>query len=141
MKLLIPVDGAEAAQRAVEWVAQTMEGGRSADVVLLHVRRGPVYRGEIEPLEYEAIERHEREQQRKLVGRALEHAHSLGLTRATIDAAQGSPGDEIVRVARERGVDQIVMGTHGRGVAGTVFLGSVAHRVVHLAPMPVTLVK
>ena len=141
MKVLIPVDGAETATRAVEWVARTMAGGRSADVVLLNVRRGPRYMGEFEPLEYETIERREREQQQKLLSRALEHAGSLGLTHAAIEAAQGSPGDEIVRVAREKGVDQIVMGTHGRSIAGALFLGSVAHRVVHLAPMPVTLVK
>lgn len=141
MKILIPVDGAETAQRAVEWVAQTMEGGRSADVVLLNVRRGPVYRGELEPLEYETIERHEREQQRKVLARALERARGRGMTQVTVEGAQGPIGDEIVRAAREKGIDQIVMGTHGRDTAGALFLGSVAHRVAHLAPMPVTLVK
>jgi nucleotide-binding universal stress UspA family protein len=141
MKVLIPIDGTETAQRAVVWVAQTMEGGRSADVVLLNVRRGPQYMGELEPLEYEAIERREREQQQKLLRKALEHARSVGVTQVAIEAATGSPGDEIARVASERGVDQIVMGTHGRGVAGALFLGSVAQRVAQLAPMPVTLVK
>jgi len=141
VKLLIPIDGADAAQRAVEWVAQAMEGGRSADVVLLNVRRGPVYLGELEPLEYQTIERHERDHQQKVLGRALEHARGLGMTHVAIEAAQGPIGDEIVRVAREKGIDQIVMGTHGRGTAGALFLGSVAHRVAHLAPVPVTLVK
>jgi nucleotide-binding universal stress UspA family protein len=141
MKLLIPVDGAETAQRAVQWVAQTMEGGRAADVVLLNVRRGPRYMGELDPLDYQTIDRNDRERQDKLLSRALEHARSLGLSKAVIEAAEGSPGDEIVRVAQEKNIDHIVMGTHGRGMAGTVFLGSVAHRVVHLAPMPVTLVK
>lgn len=141
MKVLIPVDGSETAQRAVEWVARTLEGDRSAEVVLLNVRRGPIYRGELEPLEYETIERHEREQQQKLLARALEQARSLGLTRVAIDAALGPAGEEIVRAASEKGADQIVMGTHGRGMAGALFLGSVAHRVAHLAPMPVTLVK
>jgi nucleotide-binding universal stress UspA family protein len=141
MKILIPVDGAETARRAVEWVAQAMDGGRSADIVLVNVRRGPTYLGELEPLEYETIERHEREQQQKLLARSLEHARSLGLTRTVIEAAQGTAGDEIVRTANEKGVDQIVMGTHGRGTARAVFLGSVAYRVAHLAPMPLTLVK
>lgn len=141
MKILIPVDGDPAAQRAVEWVAQSMEGGRSADVVLLNVRRGPAYRGELEPLEYERIDRHERDQQQKALARALDHARSAGLTKVTIDGALGSPGEEIVRAAQERGVDQIVMGTHGRSMPGAVLLGSVAYRVAHLAPMPVTLVK
>jgi len=49
--------------------------------------------------------------------------------------------DRSLRVAKETGVDQILMGTHGHGTLGTFFLGSVAQRVAHLAPMPVTLVK
>jgi nucleotide-binding universal stress UspA family protein len=49
--------------------------------------------------------------------------------------------DEIARVAQDKGVDQIVMGTHGRGAVGRLFLGSVAQRVIQLAPMPVTVVK
>jgi nucleotide-binding universal stress UspA family protein len=105
------------------------------------VRSDPEYHGELAPLDYKAIERAQREAQQKLLARALEHAQRIGLTRVSIDAAQGSAGDEIARVAQEKGVDQIVMGTHGRGAVGRLFLGSVAQRVIHLAPMPVTVVK
>jgi nucleotide-binding universal stress UspA family protein len=40
-----------------------------------------------------------------------------------------------------RAIDQIVLGTHGRGPVGTLFLGSVALRVLHLARIPVLLVR
>ena len=76
-----------------------------------------------------------------MLAKSLEHARRAGLTQVSADAAQGTPADEIARIAQERGVDQIVMGTHGRGAVGRVFLGSVAQRVIHLAPMPVTVVK
>jgi nucleotide-binding universal stress UspA family protein len=33
------------------------------------------------------------------------------------------------------------MGTHGRSAAGSLFLGSVAQRVLHLSALPVLLVK
>jgi nucleotide-binding universal stress UspA family protein len=59
------------------------------------------------------------------------------VTRAEI----GSPAETIVRVAREAGADQIVMGTRGLGTLGNLFLGSVATQVVRLAEIPVTLVK
>ena len=46
-----------------------------------------------------------------------------------------------MRLAAERGVDCIVMGTRGMNALGGLLLGSVAQRVVHLASVPVMLVK
>ena len=48
---------------------------------------------------------------------------------------------EIVRVAKLEGVDPIMMGTRGMGALGKLLLGSTANKVVHLAEVPVTLVK
>lgn len=142
MKVLIPIDDSDSSRRATEQAARLAgANGGSIEVILLNVRSDPEYRGELSPLDYEALDRAQREAQQKLLARALEHAHRIGLTRASIDAAQGRAGDEIVRVAKERGVDQIVMGTHGRGAVGSLIIGSVAQRVIHLAPMPVTVVK
>ncbi|MCW5657208.1 MAG: universal stress protein [Burkholderiaceae bacterium] len=141
MKVLIPVDDSDVARRAVEHVQRVAHDPASIEAILLNVRSDPEYHGELAPLDYKAIERAQREAQQKLLARALEHAQRIGLTRVSIDAAQGSAGDEIARVAQEKGVDQIVMGTHGRGAVGRLFLGSVAQRVIHLAPMPVTVVK
>jgi len=53
----------------------------------------------------------------------------------------GPPADTIVRVAQERGVDLIVMSTHGRTGLQHVLMGSVAEKVVRLAPCPVLTVK
>jgi nucleotide-binding universal stress UspA family protein len=58
-----------------------------------------------------------------------------------VEVATGHPADAIVRVAQERGVDLIVMGTHGRTGLQHVFLGSVAEKVVRLAPCPVLTVR
>jgi nucleotide-binding universal stress UspA family protein len=53
----------------------------------------------------------------------------------------GEPSREIVRFARERGIDLIVMGTHGRGGMAHLLLGSVAEKVVRTAPCPVLTVR
>jgi nucleotide-binding universal stress UspA family protein len=53
----------------------------------------------------------------------------------------GRPADTIVRLARERNADLIVMATHGRTGLEHVVLGSVAEKVVRLAPCPVLTVK
>jgi len=47
----------------------------------------------------------------------------------------------IVKRAEELGCDGIIMGTQGRGTLGSLFMGSVAVKVVHLTKLPVTLVK
>ena len=43
--------------------------------------------------------------------------------------------------AEREGCDAIVMGTRGMGSIGSLMLGSVATKVVHLTKLPVTLVK
>jgi nucleotide-binding universal stress UspA family protein len=53
----------------------------------------------------------------------------------------GPPYDEIVRFAKEKDVDLIVMGTHGHTGLARVLLGSVAERVVRHAPCPVLTVR
>ena len=53
----------------------------------------------------------------------------------------GSPQTEIVNAAKDWPADLIVIGTHGRGPIAHFLLGSVAERVVRLAPCPVLTVS
>jgi nucleotide-binding universal stress UspA family protein len=141
MKMLIAVDGSEHARRAIEAAARLATQVKAAQVLLLNVGDAMVYYGELPPFDFEAIERAQRQHQEQLLEQALTQARACGLETVSTQSAVGAPAQEIVRVAEERGVDQIVMGTHGRGAMGTLFLGSVAQRVVHLAKVPVLLVK
>lgn len=58
-----------------------------------------------------------------------------------VETAVGQPADTIVRVAQDRHADLIVMGTHGRTGLQHMLLGSVAEKVVRLAPCPVLTVR
>jgi nucleotide-binding universal stress UspA family protein len=53
----------------------------------------------------------------------------------------GAPADAILKFAKQRRCDQIVMGTRGLGAVAGLVLGSVAMKVIQLADIPVTLVK
>ena len=55
--------------------------------------------------------------------------------------AHGDAASEIVRVARERNVDLIVISSHGRTGLGRILFGSTAESVVRHAPCPVLVVK
>jgi nucleotide-binding universal stress UspA family protein len=57
------------------------------------------------------------------------------------EVAEGVAFEEILRFARERDVDLIVMGTHGHTGLAHLFLGSVAEKVVRRAPCPVLTVR
>lgn len=54
---------------------------------------------------------------------------------------EGEPAQQIVRAARSKGADLVVVGTHGRTGLNKFFVGSVAHRVVMTAPCPVVTVR
>ena len=68
---------------------------------------------------------------------ARTRAEALGAERVDIQALAGAAADEIVRYARDRRYDLIVMGTHGRRGLVRMILGSVAEAVVRRAPCPV----
>lgn len=53
----------------------------------------------------------------------------------------GDAADQIVRACRSTKADLIVVGTHGRRGLPKFFLGSVAERVVAMAPCPVVTVR
>lgn len=142
LKFLVAVDGSAHARRALDTVArlapQIAQGVR---VVLLNVAAPMVNYGELPPFDLEGMERSLRAQQERLLAEALADARAGGLTEVVMQAARGEPATEIVRVATEHGVDQIVMGTHGRGAIGSLLIGSVAQRVLHQAAVPVLLVR
>ena len=53
----------------------------------------------------------------------------------------GEAASEIVRVAKDRQVDLIVISSHGRTGLGRILFGSTAESVVRHAPCPVLVVK
>lgn len=140
-KLLIAVDGSDHARRAIEAAARLAPQTPDLETVLVNVRNPPTLYGTLPPVHHDAIEANLRQAQSELLAAALADARRSGLARVSTRAEVGFAAGEILRVADDVGADQIVMGTHGRGALGSLFLGSTAQRVVHLAKVPVLLVK
>jgi nucleotide-binding universal stress UspA family protein len=63
----------------------------------------------------------------------------LAATDFTVTA--GSPAAAIVEYATGHDIDLLVLGTHGRGALSHLLMGSVAERVVRMAPCPVLTVR
>jgi nucleotide-binding universal stress UspA family protein len=53
----------------------------------------------------------------------------------------GTPVTRIVEVAKKKKVDMIILGSHGRTGLAHLLVGSKVQGVVHLSPIPVTVVK
>jgi nucleotide-binding universal stress UspA family protein len=70
----------------------------------------------------------------------LARVHEAALQGETV-IAEGVPFQAIIDTARDKGVDLIVMGTHGRTGLTHVLMGSVAEKVVRLAPCPVLVTR
>jgi nucleotide-binding universal stress UspA family protein len=77
---------------------------------------------------------------REALDRAIRGLNKPGLT-IHPEVAEGVPYEEILRLARERNMDLIVMGTHGHTGLAHVLLGSIAEKVVRRAPCPVLTVR
>lgn len=80
---------------------------------------------------------------RELLGKILteQEEHELRAEYVLRASGLGGPYVEIVRYAKERDIDLIVMGTHGRGFVAHMLTGSVAEKVVRNAPCPVLTVR
>lgn len=85
------------------------------------------------------------EAEREMIGQqALEPAKQV-LQQAGIlfnaDVRIGSPAQTIVQFARENHCSMIAMGARGMGTVKNMLLGSVSNAVIHLADLPVLVVK
>ena len=141
MKILHPTDFSECAKQA-EAAAVDLVGKLDGELVLfLALVETPLYgEGLISSQQVQAVY----DAQRKWAEETLE-ALAGELRQRGIKASwrlqAGVPFEEIVKVAEEERVDMIVMGTHGRSGLDRVLLGSVAERVIRLAPCPVLTVR
>lgn len=141
MKILIPVDGSANAQRAVDYVIKNVAALKETPQLLLLNVQWNVATGNVKLfINQKTINDYYREQ-----GMA-----ALQSARAALDAAAlpyqyhisiGTPAEAIAQYANEQIVDQIVMGRQGQGGMQSLLLGSVVNKVLHLAIMPVLLVK
>lgn len=96
--------------------------------------------GYVSPQVLDDLDRRARAYAARQMAKLVAKAKRTGV-RARSLVVEGAAADRIVRAAKARRADMIVMGTHGRGPVAKFFLGSVAGRVVATAACPVLTVR
>jgi universal stress protein A len=138
-RILVPVDFSPHAERAFSY-AMTLAQRFGARVGLVHVVEDPYVTGAWTPEVYvpnvgELLEGLMTSARQEL-GALKRSAAAVGIATDTA-VTTGRPAHAILEHAKEGGFDLIVMGTHGRTGLSHVLMGSVAERVVRMAPCPV----
>lgn len=141
MKVVHPTDFSDCAGQA-QALAVDLVGKLGGEIVLLQVLvETPLYgEGVLSGSQVQSVY----DAQRRWAEETLE-ARVADLRQRGIKASgrvqAGIPYEVIVKIAEEELADMIVMGTHGRSGLNRVLLGSVAERVIRLAPCPVLTVR
>jgi len=149
-RILAPTDLSKYSGFALEWAAYLAQCLK-AELVLLHViteEEGKIIEeviGEGAVVQIpKGIRQEVVEDRRKKLKEQYEMVVSREI-KAVLKVEQmtriGVPFLEIIKVAKEKDVDLIVMGTHGRTGLAHVLIGSVAEKVVHHAHCGVLTVK
>ncbi|MFC7176262.1 universal stress protein [Halosegnis marinus] len=146
--LLVPVDGSEEAEAALEYALERFPGEELTVVAVVDPADAAVADSMAAPYESpvdapgvgaEWLADAE-ESARERVALAGERAEETGFTAETV-VRVGRPGHAIVEYATDNDIDHIVMGSHGRSGLSRVLLGSVAETVMRRADCPVTVVR
>jgi nucleotide-binding universal stress UspA family protein len=132
--ILVPTDFSAPSQQAMTYAFELAQKV-GAKLSLLHVIEVPVYAIEVS-LPLEDLEQDARRGLARLLPEAA--AAHVDVTRLV---AMGVPYEQILEMATAEQVDLIVMATHGRTGLRRLAMGSVAERVVRMAPCPVLTIR
>jgi len=133
--ILHPTDFSEASEHAMR-MAIGLARDYHARLILMHAVEPPVYYGEL-GVSFVPSEEYRESAQGQVD--ALPGTDPKVTVERVVTEGMASP--EILRVARARHCDLLVLGSHGRTGIGRVLMGSVAEDVARRSPCPVLIVR
>lgn len=136
-------DFSRASAPAFKWALELTKANRG-QLLVVHVVTPPTLalppEGYVPPALYQDLEASARREAQKHLAALVGRARKAGV-RASAILLDGVPHERVARAARSKKADLLVIGTHGRSGLAKLFLGSVASRLVAMAPRPVLTVR
>jgi universal stress protein A len=137
-KILLATDFSTCSQKAFRY-AVSLARHFKAEVVLAHILEPPPPQVAVMEATFIDMTPHEDMSEQLEEWRRQAAAQQVDATAVVRDGI--NPHKEITKLAREAGVDMIIIGNHGRNALGRVFMGNTAERVVRFAPCPVLVIR
>lgn len=138
-RILLASDLSKASAKAFA-AALVLAKTSRASLTILHVLTPLTTIAPGRAVELERLNRDMQLEGQRRLATLTSQAKAAGVRAASL-MTEGEPARQIVRVARAKRADLIVVGTHGRTGLDKFLLGSVAQRVVTTAPCPVMTVR
>ena len=140
-EIFIPTDFSEYSFRAIE-CGVAIAAKFEAHITLAYVLEPLLQAADLTwtTVNFEELDNAHKEMAEQQLRKVVEERIPKGVQCDTV-VLFGKPFVEILKHAKERNVDLIVMATHGRGAISHLLMGSTAEKVVRKASCPVMTVK
>lgn len=139
LKILLPVDGSEAALLAVHHALQLVGAGLKARFVVANVQESATLYELVVAHDPKVLQQVSEAAARDLVRPAVALLSTAGQQVETA-LASGDPAHMLAEILESHGCDAVIMSARGGGLRAAV-LGSVSQEMVQRSAVPVTLVK
>ena len=136
MNILVPLDGSEYSQKALLQACDLAKNYKS-NLILIYVVDKPRSLNLLDKKEYLGILRKFGD---KVLVKGRETAKKEGLDVTTI-MKEGNITNEIVKIAKIKNCNLIIVGNKGLGATARFFLGSVSNKLANSSPCSILIVK
>jgi nucleotide-binding universal stress UspA family protein len=148
-KILVPLDGSELAECALNHVKKLFQDGPVGEIVLLNAVVAEIPWRELNAgddghaivFDYNAFKKTFIDRSRNYLARVKSRLASEGVNVKTETIESNGPSHTITDYALKNGVDLIVIATHGYTGMKKMMLGSIALKILHESNVPVLLIR